>query len=574
MIVKDEYYAKVPKNYHENLKFRARLIKQGCESKEAAQAIWMACARSLLFYVNFAVWTYDTRTKAKVLPFITYDFQDEAFMQLDAAIGDHDLAFEKSRDMGASWMLLTAFEWHWHFRHDESLLLVSRNEDYVDKPGNPKSLFWKIDFIHKHLPAFLMPRITRTKMRLTNEDNGSVIDGESTTGDIARGDRRLAIGLDEFAAVEIDDGYRALDSTQYATPCRIFNSTYQGHGNAFYEMIAKKQTQVLRLHWTQHPEKAKGLYYDEYGKARSPYYDKECLRALHPSKIAQELDCDAAASDSQFFPAELMKRIETEHVRDPFMIGELAFDTITMKPTAFVPHEKGRLKLWLIPDDTGRPPIDHKFGVGADIAAGTGSSNSVLSVGNKNTGEKVAEFVSANITPHDLGDYATALCRWFNDAYLVAEANGGGGMNFIGRVIDNGYNHVYHRTNEKSIVQKQTMVPGWWASKDTKAALFGDYRRALSTDQYINRSECAVREHREIVYTANGAVRHSKADHGLDPSATKDNHGDMPTADALSWKAMSDVPMSERVEAEEIPPGSFAWRREYRRQAALAGASW
>jgi len=44
--------------------------------------------------------------------------------------------------------------------------LVSRVEDLVDKTDDPKSLFWKIDFIHKHLPKWLMPDFERQKMHL------------------------------------------------------------------------------------------------------------------------------------------------------------------------------------------------------------------------------------------------------------------------------------------------------------------------------------------------------------------------------------------------------------------------
>jgi phage terminase large subunit len=190
-------YNSVPKGMEENLNFRSTALEKAVTDPKTREALWIACSRDLLFYVNTFGWTYDPRKKNGVLPFITYPFQDDAMLQIEECITTgKDLVIKKSRDMGASWMLLTVFEWFWHFKDGQSFLLVSRNEDYVDKTGNPKALFWKIDFTHKHLPNWMLPAITRTKLRLTNDDNGSTIDGESTTGDVARGDRRTAIGLD------------------------------------------------------------------------------------------------------------------------------------------------------------------------------------------------------------------------------------------------------------------------------------------------------------------------------------------------------------------------------------------
>jgi len=229
-----DLHSTVPKDMADNLAFRGSLLQSAAAKREVASDVWTACKRDLLFYVNAFGWTYDPRRENGSIPFLTYPFQDELMLDMVECIQTgKDVLVTKSRDMGASWCILTVFEWMWHFRPDLSFLLVSRNEDYVDKPGNPKSLFWKIDFLHKNQPKWLLPNMTRTKLRLTNDDNGSNIDGESTTGDVARGDRRTAIALDEYAAFELDSSYRALSSTRDATNCRIFNSTPAGTSGAF-----------------------------------------------------------------------------------------------------------------------------------------------------------------------------------------------------------------------------------------------------------------------------------------------------------------------------------------------------
>ena len=563
----DKYYRQVPKDREANLRFRARALELARVDKKHAENLWIMCARDLLFYINMFCWTYDPRVGSGKLPFITYPFQDESLLDMNEAIGNHDLVIRKSRDMGASWMLLTVFEWRWHFHPGQSFLLVSRNEDYVDKPGNPKSLFWKIDFIHEHLPGWFMPQITRTKLRLTNESNGSTIDGESTTGDVARGDRRTAIGLDEFAAFDVDAGYRALASTRDATKSRIFNSTPAGSGNAFFDMAHKNNTKQLVLHWTRHPDKADGLYTDEGGKKRSPWYDEEVKRCAHPQEIAQELDIDFSGSDYQFFDMEMLDKLEKTVCKPPMAVGELEFDQDSLVPTGFCATPKGRLQLWREPDFTGHVQNDRLYCIGVDVATGTGSSNSAISIADATTGEKVAEFVSPNVRPDELGKYAVALGRYFCDAnqreaFLIWEAPGPG-RNFGDVVLENGYRNVYYRENENTITKTPTRTPGWWPTKDAKRALYGEYRRCLQAKEFINYSLPAIKEAKEIVFSSTGWVTHSRSVGNFDPSGARENHGDRPTADALCCRGiLRRKNSSQPIDIVEVPEGSLLWRRK------------
>lgn len=557
-------YTTVPKDVAGNLEFRRSLLSCASRSREAASDLWVACSRDLMFYVNAFCWTYDPRQKNGSIPFLTYPFQDDLMLDLvDRIENGGDVLVSKSRDMGASWCILTVFEWLWHFRSDLSFLLVSRNEDYVDKPGNPKSLFWKIDFLHKNQPKWLLPNMIRTKLRLTNEDTGSNIDGESTTGDVARGDRRTAIALDEFAAFDNDASYRALSSTRDATNCRIFNSTPAGTSGAFYDLHQNEEIKKWRLHWMLHPTKAAGLYY-EGKKPRSPWYDQECKRCAHPQEIAQELDIDFAASDYQFFdPTELNKHAN-DYSMPPFKQGELVFtDKGDFK--TFEEQTNGRLSLWAYPDASGRFPDDRQYAIGVDIATGTGASNSVISVGDCKTGEKVAEFCDSNTRPDQLGRYAVALAKWFRGAnpigaFMIWEAPGPG-RNFGDVVLEMGYRNIYYRTNETSRAKKQSDIPGWWPTKDEKRSIYGEYRRALSNGLIINRSRPALDECREIVYSATGWITHSKSLGKMDPSGARENHGDRPTADALLYKGMSRFPVVKKT-TEIIPQDSFLYRRQ------------
>lgn len=566
----------VPKEIEANLAFRRELIAFGNKGAREKSALLAMCAEDVLFYVNAFCWTYDPRLKVSTVPFITYPYQDESILKVNESIATgEDLLIAKSRDMGASWLILTAFQHRWRFMHGQSFLVVSRNEDYVDKAGNPKSLFWKFDFLHKNMPGWMLPNLTRTRLRLSNDDNGSSIDGESTTGDVARGDRRTAIMLDEFAAFESNDGYRALSATRDATRCRIFNSTPNGSANAFYDLAQKPDIKQIRMHWSQHPVKADGLYTDAHGKARSPWYDKECLRCANATEIAQELDIDFAGSDYLFFDAGMIDRLVAACT--PAMVrGELTFDPQTLEPVDFVESGNGRLKLWMRPALGMRLPDDRNYAMGIDIATGTGSSNSAISIGDCLTGEKVAEYVNPKIRPDELGRLAVALGKWFKgmgrEAYMVWEAPGPG-RNFGDVVIKSGYRNVYYRKNELVVNAKAGTVPGWWPTKDEKRSLYGEYRRALNEGEFMNRSAESLRECKEIVYTDGGWVIHGRSLATPDPSGARENHGDRPTADALCWKGMRGKGQ-QKVVADATQVGTLAWRRLQAQQRKLKHAEW
>ncbi len=575
------FYDLVPKDFAANLKFRREMIQMGCCDPKAAEELWIMCSRDPLFYINTFVFTYDPRRQPSALPFITYDYQDEAILSIEDALGDHDLFIEKSRDMGASWLCIFGFEYRFHFRPLQSFLCVSRKEDLVDKTEDPDCLFWKMDFIHKNQPGWLRPNVNRTKLHIYNIDNGSTIDGSSTTGDVGRGGRRTAILLDEFASV--DDGHAVLRATRDTTTCRLFNSTPKGTGNAFYDM---KQTDVekLRMHWSKHPIKSAGLYISENGqlnimdtrfafpadyefildgKLRSPWYDAECKRAAHTMEIAQELDIDYLGSDYQFFDSLVLDRIQKEQVKEPYLVGDLDFDVTTFTPHGFLEREKGPLLLWAYVDARGHLPEDRNYVLGVDVAAGTGASNSCISITDCKTKEKIGEYAVNKYKPHELAKVAVAMARWLKGASgtarLIWEANGPG-REFGDTVIELGYRNIYYRVNERSLSKKQSDTPGWFSTKEGKLALLGDYRKSLASNEFINRSYQAIREAREYVFTAAGSVEHAKSINTIDPTGARENHGDRVIADALCWRGMKEFHTATSTEPE-IPDHCIYARR-------------
>ncbi len=535
--------------------------------------MWETCRDNFLFFVNAFGWVYEPRQSA-ILPAITPQFQTDTLVGVAAAIHDqHDLVIEKSRDMRASWSCLFVIAHRWLFGRDESYLLVSRKEDLVDKPEDPKSLFWKLDFIFKYLPTWLMPRYGRKSMHLVNYDRDVTIDGESTTGDVARGDRRTAILFDEFASVP--NGNEVLAASADTTDCRIFNSTPKGTANAFYQMREAclkpgSRAKLLTLKWSLDPVKAEGAYTDEQGKLRSPWYDAEVLRRPLESEVAQELDINYFGSDYPFFDLSGLETIERRDLRPPYATGQLEV-TPQGQPGKFRSDDaEGLLKLWCLLRDN-KPPDDRAYVIGLDISQGTGASSSCASIFDLQTAEKVAEYSNSRIKPEHFACFIVGLARWFagtsSGAFLIWESLGPG-IAFGERVIELGYRNVFYRTDETSLDRRPTDTPGWPPGGPNKGLMLTEYRRALGTDCVV-RSHRSYAEAREYVFTQSGSFEHRHTSGTMDPTGARANHGDMVIADGLGWKAAKDRLGTDAptviIDNERDPPMySFAWRRKQR----------
>jgi len=521
-------------------------------------------------------YTFDPRLKGtKTIPFITYPFQDPIILQIRDAVGDHDLIICKSRGVGASWMAVLVFLWYFLFSAGSTFMLVSRKEDLVDSATNPDALFWKLDMALRFLPWWLRPTCERRHLMISNSAIGSTIDGESTVSEVGRGGRRTAILLDEFAAMPNQE--KVLAATRDNSPCRIMNSTPQGMGNSFYMQWNKPGIEKVGIHWTQHPILSEGLYKDERGKPRSPWYDEQCERASCAAEIAQELDMDFVGSDHRFFDDETLDEAINRDARPPLMVGDLDYDAVTGTPHGFLENEKGLLALWEYVGADG-PARDRRYAAGVDVCAGTGgdlSSQSVISLIDRISGAKIAEYANSAIKPDALAVLAVALCRYFcgadeDGAFLIWEANGPGRHfgDVVARSGDEGglsYRHIYWRdeADNRSVVRKPTDVPGFFTTTSSKLTLMSEYRRCVASGRFANRSRKALEECRYYVFVPNGGATHRMAMFYDDPSKTGDNHGDRVVADALACRAIDQRESSKQKtkRAQVAPRNCLASRR-------------
>lgn len=147
----------VPTEMGENLRWRQELIRWCRRNPERQQIVSNACNRDLLFFTNSFVWVSDVKRHpdAPNRPFIAWDFQKEVLLDMDRAIGKRSVGIVKSRDLGGSTMPLVVFDRRLLFFRSHTMMVMSRNEKFVDDPRNPDSLFYKLDFMHRWLPSWM-----------------------------------------------------------------------------------------------------------------------------------------------------------------------------------------------------------------------------------------------------------------------------------------------------------------------------------------------------------------------------------------------------------------------------------
>lgn len=191
---------------------------------------------------------------------------------------------EKTRQMGFSWLSVATACTLCLFNEGMSVGFGSRKEEYVDRIGDPKSLFQKGRFFLAGLPREFRGGWESDKhaphMRLSFPDTGSSISGEA--GDnIGRGNTTSIYFVDEAAFLERPHLIEA--SLSQTTNCRVDISTPNGMANPFAQKRFGGKVDVFTFHWRDDPRKD------------DAWYEKQKAE-LDPVTVAQEIDIDYAAS--------------------------------------------------------------------------------------------------------------------------------------------------------------------------------------------------------------------------------------------------------------------------------------
>lgn len=278
-----------------------------------------ACIR----WIEDWVVTYDPRRKGvKKVPFKLFKKQKEFVYFIVRCLLDKEAGLvEKSRDIGASWLCTAIATWLWIYVKGASIGFGSMLQTKVDRVGDMDSLFEKIRFIIRNLPALFVPvgykeRQHATFMKIRNPENGAIIKGEG--GDnIGRGGRSMLYFKDEAAHYQRPELIEAALGDN--TDVQIDISSVNGTANVFYrrrmsgELWApdrpstKGKTRVFVFDWRHHPGKTQEWYDARRQKAE----DEGMLHVF-----AQEVDRDYAGSiDRIIIPAPWLRACVDAHIK-------------------------------------------------------------------------------------------------------------------------------------------------------------------------------------------------------------------------------------------------------------------
>lgn len=269
-------------------------------------------------FINDWGMTFDPRLAERglrtIVPFLLFPRQREFIdWMYERWKNREDGVVEKSRDMGVSWLTVGFAAWMMIFRDGTVFGFGSRKEEYVDKIGDPKSLFWKLrEFINLLPSEFQPPSWDPQKhapfMKIQNPDNGSFVTGEA--GDnIGRGNRTSIYVVDESAFLERPDAADA--ALSQTSNCRIHVSTPNGVGNPFHRKAHDGKTKKFIFDWRDDPRKDEAWYEDQ--KSR-----------LDPVVVAQEIDRSYTASvDNAFIPGDLVTAASRRGAADIMPFGPM-----------------------------------------------------------------------------------------------------------------------------------------------------------------------------------------------------------------------------------------------------------
>lgn len=282
-------------NYDPIWQERAERLQRLRERPELVEAVREHYRSNPVAFITDWGCTFDPRNAEvglpTTVPFLLFPKQAEFIEWVVARWrAREDWLVEKSRDMGVSWLCVALAVWMWLFHPGTVIGFGSRKEEYVDRLGDPKSLFAKVRMFVALLPSEFRPKgWDESKhapfMRIANPENEAVIVGEA--GDnIGRGNRTSIYFKDESAFYERPEKIDA--ALSQTSNCKGDVSTPNGEGNPFWRKRFGGRVKVFIFDWRDDPRKGP----DWYARQKAD---------LDPVVLAQEVDRDYSASIADAF---------------------------------------------------------------------------------------------------------------------------------------------------------------------------------------------------------------------------------------------------------------------------------
>ena len=327
----------------------------------------------------------------------------------------------------------------------------------------------------------------------------------------------------------------------------ILQSTANGIGGEFYELCQRARDplnaggwQFLFFGWLEHP-----IYSTPFESrdaavalAKTCNQEEKELHSLHGAtleqlnwrrmKIATECrgDVDIFHQEYPTTPEEAFLasgRPVFDHkalMRMPIADGQpgelkMEDDGGPIKRITFFPQHNGALTIWRRPQSGRRYVAGGDPSKGIDVSTekrGRDPDYSVGFIADGDSGEQVA-LLRARIRPVAFAEYLALLCRWYNWAFLVPEANDAG---FIEALVRTGYplECVYQRqrlpTDRRSAEIQEI---GFETTGQTRDWLVGAAEDAIRQQTITIVSNVVLNECIRFVIKPNSKKEHQEGAH-------------------------------------------------------------
>lgn len=282
----------------------------------------------IIHWFDYYAFGYDprARTALSIIPFGLFPKQKELVRWLNERVfykRDSGL-IEKSRDEGATELMVRWGLYHWLGTNGFSMLLSTRKEDEVDSKKNQNTLFERARYQIRLLPAWQYPKgfdaqkSMLSSMKLVNPENNNTLLGEAPVENMGRGGRVTCAMLDEFAFWSFG-GYPQFRSLSQTTDSILMPSSVAGRLNQYADLAFDGHTAKFVLDWRENPLKDRRWYNSLPFGYISPKMSK--------TTIAQEVDrnYDAAQPGKVWHIKEQYNFITMSEFMRPFKEFEHKF---------------------------------------------------------------------------------------------------------------------------------------------------------------------------------------------------------------------------------------------------------
>lgn len=378
------FYGLLPKDKIGLLKWKAYVRERCLTDLEFRDMIDQCCKQDCAFWAASFAWFHETRPGLQQdvgkFPVLLDCDQVDCLALLQKNAGKIDMAWFKTRGIGASYVVMLFILWCWKYIGQKiEFAAVTKDEDSLDSKDKPSTLLGKLDLLFEELPAWMqighdgksILKRTTTDHLFKNLQNGNLITGFVATDAKLRSGRFYIVFLDE-AAFFPADLQRWASSAEGTTFCVLWLSTFDGTSNMFYRIATNDDPKldVIRIAtWAEdNPRWAEGKYiskngeieildkryvypidypfsHEEPGLWRSPMVDRAFRRpGSNKQQIREEIYGIAVQDSRKLFSSKRTLEIFAKSALRPVWRGDY------VDGEWIEDWERGPIKTWVKPD--------------------------------------------------------------------------------------------------------------------------------------------------------------------------------------------------------------------------------